>query len=111
MEQIAREGAERRTAIEVAAIAADIHAGQNDLADALIHHGLRLSEDRRGRHAAVVAAAERNDAEGAAVIAALLDLQEAAGMARERSDRLCPRGSGGHDVADGDALSSRGIAL
>ena len=81
-QQIACEFAEPRTAGEIAAIACDIHAGQHDLADAVLDHRAGLADDGVGGEAAIIAAAERNDAEGAAVIATLLDLQEAAGVAR-----------------------------
>ena len=92
-QQAAHHLAQRRAARQIAAIAADVDAGQHDLPDACLHQPAGLGQDLAHGKAAVVAAAIGDDAEGAAVIAALLDLQEGAGAAFDGLDRASPRSS------------------
>ena len=92
-QQAAHHLAQRRAARQIAAIAADVDAGQHDLLDARLHQPAGLGQDLAHGKAAVVAAAIGDDAEGAAVIAALLDLQEGAGAAFDGLDRAAPRSS------------------
>ena len=75
---------------QVAAVVADVHAGQGDLAIAPRHQRLDLIEHDVGLLAPAAAARGRHDAERAAVLAAVLDLDEAARSAR----RACQRRDG-----------------
>ena len=61
------------------AIARDVDAGQHDLAIAVLDQPAHLRHHLAHRHRARIAAAERDDAEGAAVVAAVLHLHEARG--------------------------------
>ena len=54
-----------------------------------------------GEHGAAGAAAKGNDAEGAAVVAPLLDFDKRAGAAGEFGDEMTGGFSGGHDIGDG----------
>src|SRR5439155_1365351 len=99
-QQVAGHLPQLRPARQIAAIAADVDAGQHDLLDAGLDHRPRLGEDIGRRQAAVVPPREGDDAEGAAVIAALLDLQESAGMAREAGDAAGADPLGLHDLVD-----------
>src|SRR6185312_17144182 len=54
-----------------------------------------------------IAAAERDDAEGAAMVAAVLHLHEAARVAGEGVDVRCAHRACAHDVGHGDAIIAR----
>ena len=75
-QQPAHELAQRRRAGQVRAVGGDVHAGQHHLLVARLDQGAHLRHHRAHRHAARRAAAERDDAEGAAMVAALLHLDE-----------------------------------
>src|SRR5579863_9255140 len=87
-EQAPAELSERRLARQIAAEAGDVDAGQYPLAIAACHQMLRLAHDLADRHGPAVAAAVGNDAERAAVIAALLYLDEGASAAFESVDQM-----------------------
>jgi hypothetical protein len=59
--------------IEIAAPGAEVDAAENDFAIACGGEAANFGDDFNGRHAAALAADERNDAVGAAEIAAVLD--------------------------------------
>ena len=88
-EQAAAQLAERGLPRQIGAEAGDVDAGQHDLAIAGVDQ--RVAPARTisptGTRA-VVAAAEGNDAEGAAMIAALLHLDEGARAALETVDEM-----------------------
>ena len=97
---------ELRRTRQVGAIAREVNAGQHDLGVAALGERTDLIDDRAHRHRTRIAAAERNDAEGAAVVAAVLHLHEhprqpgleaVEQMRRHRLDR--------HDVGDRDLLA------
>ncbi len=69
-------------------IARDVDAGQHDLAMAVLDQPARLRHHVADRHRARIAAAERDDAEGAAMVAAVLHLQERAGVAGDAVDAM-----------------------
>ena len=75
------------------AIAGDIDAGEHDFAIAVADQAAHLRHDFTDRQRARIAAAERNNAEGAAVIAAVLHLHEGARVpfdrCRRRAARIC----------------------
>ena len=79
--------AEARRAGQVGPVAGDVDPGQHHLAEALVDQRLDPLDDQPGRHRAAVPAAIRDDAEGAAMVAAILHLDEgprAFGEAGER---------------------------
>ena len=73
---------------QVSAIAGDIDAGEHDLAIAARDQPPRLRDHFVHRQRARIAAPERDDAEGAAMVAAVLHLQEGAGVAFDAVDRV-----------------------
>ncbi len=110
-QQPAHELPQARPPRQIGAEAGDVDAGQHDLAMAERHQRARLLDDVADRHRAVVAAPLRDDAEGAAVVAALLHLDDGAGAAVDGVDELRRRRLHRADVADQHARRSRGIAL
>src|SRR5258705_2712285 len=64
--------------MEVPAVVADVHPGQRDLSIAFPDERLHLLDHRRGLLASAPAARGGNDAEGTAVLATVLDLDEGA---------------------------------
>ena len=95
-----QHGAQARLARQVLAVGRDVDAGDDDLAVAVLDQRPRLRRDPLGRHAAAGAAAVGDDAEGAAMVAALLDLEEGARAAVEAVDQVRGRLPHQHDVAD-----------
>ena len=67
--------AQARRAGQIAAVIGDVDAGQHDFGITLVDEGAHLFDDHPDGDRAVVAAAERDDTERAAVIAALLDFE------------------------------------
>ena len=84
--------AELRRARQVGAIAGHVDAGQHDLGIAVAGQPLDLLDHRAHRHRARIAAAVGDDAEGAAVVAAILHLHEGARPALD-ARRPCGRRS------------------
>ena len=97
-QQAADHLAKRRRARQVGAVGRDIDAGQHDFLIAAGDQRAHLIGDHADRHRAVGAAAERDDAERAAVVAALLHLHEGARAAGELGDQMRRGLARGHDV-------------
>src|SRR5262249_47306798 len=100
------ELAESRRARKVSTISREVDACQYDFGEARMHQSPGLLHDRAHRHAARVSAPERNDAEGAAMITAILYLQKGTGASLEAVDILRRRLAHAHDVVDADAFRS-----
>ncbi len=107
LEDLLDQRAELRRARQVGAIARDVDAGQHDLAIAVADQPAHVVDHGAHRHRARITAAERDDAEGAAVIAAILHLDESAGMCRKSVDQMRRGFLHRHDVAD-DGLRRAG---
>ena len=90
-----------------AAVARDIHPGQHHLPVARRDQRAHLGDHGADRHAAAGAAAERDDAEGAAMIAALLHLHEGARAAGELGDQMRGRSRGAAMMSD-DGIAGAG---
>ena len=88
LEDLLHQRAEPRRARQVRAVAGDVDAGEHDLAIAALDQPAHLRHHLAHRHRARIAAAEGNDAEGAAVVAAVLHLHEGAGVAVDAVDRM-----------------------
>ena len=98
--------AEARAARQVGAVGGDVDAGQHDLAIAVAGEPPDLLDHGAHRHRARSAAAIGDDAEGAAVVAAVLHLRR-----RRARGRRCRRSVAGglahrHDVVDAHACRS-----
>ena len=92
--------AQTRRAGQVAAPAGQVHTGQHHLVVAAIHQPPDLIHDDARRDGARIPTAKRDDAEGAAMVAAVLHLNIGAGARAEAVDQV-PGGFGdGHDVVD-----------
>jgi hypothetical protein len=87
-EQAAHHLAECGPAGKIGAERGEIDARQHELGDSGLDQRSRLADDVADRHAARRPAAVGNDAEGAAVVAALLDLDEGPGAALEAADEM-----------------------
>ena len=110
LQQLSHQRAQRGRARQVGAIGGQIHAGQHDLGKAFFDQPPRFRHHRAHRHAARIAPAIGNDAEGAAMVAAILHLQEGAGLAVEMIHHLRRGFAHAHDVVDADAFGARPIA-
>src|ERR1700716_1269931 len=104
LQQPRNEGREGRSA--VAAEGAQVHAGQHDLSIAIGDRELRPLDQRRFLITVRHAARPPDDAVGAAVIAAVLHLQEEARAREGRRPAFGGRGEVGGDVVEKFALSS-----
>src|SRR5947207_7920711 len=78
MEDLSDEPAERRRARKFHSVAGEIDAGQHHFPAAALHQAVHLIQYRRDRQGARIAAAEWNDAEGAAMVTTVLHLHERA---------------------------------
>ena len=107
LENLLYQGAEPRRAGQARPIAGEIDAGEHHLAIAARDQAAHLIERLVHGHRTRIAAAERNDAEGAAVVAAVLHLHDGAGAALVAVDRLRGHLRHRHDVADRHLLSRR----
>src|ERR1700758_4340284 len=99
-ENLRHQRAELWRARKIRAVARNIDAGEHDLAIAVGDKPADVLDHRAHRHRARIAPAERNDAKGAAVIAAILHLDESAGAAGERIDQMRRGLLYRHDVVD-----------
>src|SRR4029077_19461059 len=99
--------AELGRAGKIAAVAGEIDAGEDDLAIAARAQLAHLRHHLAHGHRARIAAAIRDDAEGAAVIAAVLHLHEGARAAFEAVDEMRRRLLDRHDVVDRDLRLGR----
>ena len=93
---------ERRRAGQVGAVAGHVDPGQHDLAEALADQRLDPLDHQPGRHRAAVPAAVGDDAEGAAMVAAVLHLDERPRPLGEAGDEMRRRLAHRHDVGDAD---------
>ena len=98
----AHQPAELRAARQVGAPGGDVDAGQHHLGIAVLGQPAHLLDHGAGRHRARIAAAIGDDAEGAAVVAAVLHLDEGAGAAVEPVDQMAGGLLDRHDVVDAD---------
>src|SRR5260370_4617728 len=96
------ECAELGRAGEIPAVAGEIDAGDNDLAIAARPQPAHLRDRLAHGYRARIAAAIGNDAKGAAVVAAILHLHQAARAALEAVDGLRGRLPHRHDLMDRD---------
>ncbi len=87
-EQPAHHLAEARRAWQIGAVGRQIDAGQHDLPIAGRDETARLVGDETHRHRSAGTAGVGDDAKGAAVVAALLDLQKGAALALEAVDEM-----------------------
>ena len=94
--------AQPRRAGKIRAVVGDIDAGEHQLTMAVRDQAARLRHAVVDRQRARIAAPERNDAERAAMVAAVLHLQEGARMALDNVHRVPCVPFHRHDVADGD---------
>ena len=83
--------AEARRARQVGAIAGDVDAGQHHFAIAVADQPLHLLDHRAHRHRARRPAAIGDDAEGAAMVAAVLHLDERPGVPVHALDQMAAR--------------------
>ena len=97
--------AERGPAGQVGAIGGEIDAGEYNLGEALVRQAPRFLDDRAHRHAARIPAAVGDDAEGAAVVAAVLHLQERSRVTVEAVHELRGGVPDRHDIVDAHALA------
>ncbi len=97
---------ERRRARQVGAIAGQVDAGQHDFAVTGIDQRRDPVDHRAGGHRPAVAAPMRDHAEGAAMVAAILDLDKGADMVGKTRGQMRRRDADRHDVLH---LHSRGI--
>src|SRR6185437_10428707 len=88
LEHRADELAERHLAGKVLAVSGDVDAGQHDLRIALRGEPPRLRHHLAGRNRARWPAAERDDAKGTAMVAAVLDLHIGARAIAEALDQM-----------------------
>ena len=101
-----RQLAEFRGARQIGAVTGEIDAGQHDLGMAALDQLADLVDHRAHRHRARIAAAIGDDAEGAAVVAAVLHLHEHPRQALLKSFHQMRRHLlDGHDVGDRDLLA------
>ena len=98
--------AEPRRARQVRAIARDVDAGEHHLAVAVLGEAAHLRDHLAHRHRARISAAIRDDAEGAAMIAAVLHLHERARAPFDALDQMQRGLAHRHDVVD-DGLFPR----
>ena len=96
---------------KIASPGGDIDPGQHDFAAAPINEPFRRREDLAEAGRPVVAATIGDDAEGTAMITALLNLQETARMRAEGVEHVRRRFADLHDVADNDRFASAGNGL
>src|SRR5262249_61479816 len=90
LEDLLYQRAEPRRAWQVAAIAREVDAGEHDLAVTALGEPAHLRHHLAHRHRARVAAAVWDDAEGAAVVAAVLHLHHPAPPSFEAVDQMRP---------------------
>ena len=91
--------AKTRAARQVRAPGCQIHPGQHNLCKTLVHQPLDLLDHHARRHRPRISATVRNDAEGAAMVAAVLHLHIGA-VAAEAVDQMARRFAHRHDVID-----------
>ena len=103
-QDLANQPSERHVTWQIGAIGGDVDAGQHDLDVASLDQSPDLRHDLAGRHRAGGAAAKRNDAERAAMVAAILYLHVGPRPAAEAIDQVAGGLADRHDVVDLHAL-------
>src|SRR6056297_994393 len=101
----AHQSAETRLTRQILAVAGDVDPGQHRLAGAVLDEHADLLDDDAHRDRARIAAAIGNDAEGAAMVAAVLDLHEGARAPLHPVDQMRGGLAHGHDVVDDDLFA------
>ena len=91
------------------AIGRNINTGQHHFHMAALNQFPHLIDDAPGRHAAIGAAGKGDDAEGAAMVAALLHLDEGAGAAFQTADQVTGGFLQGHDIGNDHRFGIVGI--
>ena len=104
LENLLHQLAEPRRAGQARAVARDVDAGQHHLAVAALDEAAHLRDDLAHRHRARVPAPERDDAEGAAVVAAVLHLHDRACAAFDTIHEIGGGFLHRHDVVDAALL-------
>src|SRR5215469_18082298 len=90
-EQPSHHLAEARCPRQIGAIGRQIDAGQYDLAVARFNETARLIGDAAHRHRSVGSAGVRDDAKGAAMVTALLNMQKGAALPFKAVDEMARR--------------------
>src|SRR5215471_1387320 len=104
LENLPDQRAELGPAGQIGAVARKIDSGQNHLAITIVSDAANLFDHLAHRHRPGVSTPKRDDAEGAAMVAAILHLHVGAGAALDALDQV-PRGFlHRHDVVDSDLL-------
>ena len=103
-EDLLDQRAKLRRARKIGAVAGEIDAGEDDFAIAARAQRAHLRDHLAHRHRTRIAAAIGDDAEGAAVVAAVLHLHEGARVPFDAVDEMRRRLRHHHDVVDGDLL-------
>ena len=88
--------------LKILAVAAEMDAGEDDLLVTGFGELAHLGQHFPGHHAAAQSARRRDDAVGAAVVAALLDFHEGAGVAGQRPRPHHRHAALALDIADRD---------
>ena len=106
-QDLLHQRAEPGRARKILAIAGEIDAGEDDFAIAARAQRAHLRNHLAHRHRTRIAAAIGDDAEGAAVVAAVLHLHEGARVTFDAIDEMRGRLRHHHDVVDDDLLLGR----
>src|SRR5262249_56235367 len=85
---------------QVGAVGGDAEAGQHELTVAINYEPPHLSHKLVHRQRARISASVGDDAEGAAMIAAILHLHKCTGSPLDAVDRVRPHRFNAHDVGD-----------
>jgi len=104
LENLPHQPAQPGRSGQVRSVAGEIDAGEDDFAIAALAQGAHLRHHLPHGHRARIAAPIGNDAEGAAMVAAILYRHEGAHAAFASVDRIGVRFAHRHDVADLDLL-------
>ena len=106
-QDLLHQRAEPGRARKILAVAGEIDAGEHDLAIAARAQRAHLRHHLAHRHRTRIAAAIRDDAEGAAVVAAVLHLHEGARVPFDAVDEMRGGLRHRHDVVDDDLFLGR----
>src|SRR6266571_5473883 len=108
-EDLPNQRAELWRARQIGAVAGDIDAGEHNLVVAVGDQAAHVLDRRPDRHRARIAAAKRDDAKGATVVAAVLHLHEGTRPAGECFDQMRRGVLHRHDVVDDRFRRTRNI--
>ena len=102
------QSAQPRSARKIGAITCEVDTGQHNLGVTGLDERADLIDDRAHRHRAGIAASEGNDAEGAAMIAAVLYLHKSAWQSALKAiDEMRRHLGHRHDIGHRDFLLGR----